>query len=130
MRDESPASLDRLIASGKNDKAEITYRILEFITCQSFICMLLRNKIIAYFYHDILISFVTNRQSLLTVRCNGSDGNSRGSGNCPPRPSASYSHVVVEVVVVVVVVVGEEVVVAVAEVVTVTVMVFVVVVVC
>lgn len=48
MRDESPASLDRLIASGKNDNlAEITYRILEFITCQSFIRMLLRNKIIA-----------------------------------------------------------------------------------
>ena len=47
MRDESPASLDRLIASGRNDKAEITYRILEFITCQSFIRMLLRNKIIA-----------------------------------------------------------------------------------
>ena len=67
MRDESPASLDRLIASGKNDKAEIIYRILEFITCQSFICMLLRNKIIAYFYHDILISFVTNTQSLITV---------------------------------------------------------------
>ena len=77
-----------------------------------------------------MISFVTNTQSLLTVRCNGSDGNSRGSGNCPRHPSVSYSHVVVEVVVVVVVVVGEEVVVAVAEVVTVTVMVFVGVVVC
>lgn len=47
MREESPASLDRLIASGKNDEAETTYRILEFITCQSFIRMLLRNKIIA-----------------------------------------------------------------------------------
>ena len=92
--------------------------------------MLLRNKIIAYFYHDIVIIFVTNTQSLLTVRCNGSDGNSCGSGNCPPHPSASYGHVVVEVVVEVVVVVGEEVVVAVAEVVTVTEMVVVVVVAC
>ena len=79
-----------------------------------------------------MISFVTNTQSLLTVRCNGSDGNSCGSGNCPRCPSVNYGHVVVEVVVVVLVVVGEEVVVAVPEVVTVTVtvMVFVVVVVC
>ena len=89
--------------------------------------MLLINKIIAYFYHDIVISFVTNTQSLLTVRCNGSDGNSCGSGNCPPCPSASYGYVVVEVVVEVV---GEEVVEAVAEVLTVKVMVVVVVVVC
>lgn len=39
MRDESPASLDRLIASRRNDKAEITYRILEFITVMSVIYM-------------------------------------------------------------------------------------------